>query len=130
MTAAFPASRSLGPFDEGMILSYVSAAGDDNPVHQDAAVARAAGFANILVPGMLLAAHIAHALEETPTVQELRGLSTRFARPVLPGQTLRLEARPIAQHPKDRMVMILRLKVHGPDGLVVMGEAEVRLSPA
>jgi acyl dehydratase len=113
-----------------MILSYVVAAGDDNPLHQDAAIARAAGFPNILVPGLLLAAHIARTLEEAPAVHALRALSTRFARPVLPGQALRMDARPVALHPEDRMVTILRLKVQGPDGLVLMGEAEVRLSPA
>lgn len=115
----------LGPFDAKTVLAYASAALDDNPIHRDPAMAAKAGFADILVPGMLIMAHIARQLDGAPQVARIRALSSRFARPVLPGQALSLSGQAVARTAAGDT--ILRLKVTGPDGLAIMAEAEVSL---
>ena len=126
MSAAF-GPLPIGPFDAATVRAYAQAAGDDNPLHQDPALAARAGFADILVPGMLVMAHIARALAGLPAVAATRALSTRFARPVLPGQALVLTGQRVARTPGGDS--IYRLKVTGPEGLAIMAEAELTLLP-
>lgn len=121
---------ALGPFDRAAVIAYVEAAGDDNPLHRDPAAARQAGFGDIIVPGMLLMAHIARLLEAMPSVAALRALNARFARPVLPGQPMQLSGHAVARARGPEAATILRLKLSGPDGLAVMAEAELRMHPA
>lgn len=67
---------------------------DDNPLHADPAVARAAGFERPILHGLATYALAGHALLRQcaggdPT--RLRTLDVRFAAPVYPGETLRTE---------------------------------------
>ena len=115
----------IGPFDAASIRAYAQAAGDDNPLHRDARVAGQAGFGDILVPGMLIMAHVARAMAEVPGLAATCALNARFLRPVLPGQALVLTGQRVALGPGGRP--IYRLKVMGPEGLALMAEAEVTL---
>lgn len=115
----------IGPFDVATVRAYAQAARDDNPLHRDARMAARAGFGDILVPGMLIMAHIARALAQAPGVAGITALSTRFARPVLPGQALVLRGQRVARSVTG--ASIYRLKVTGPEGLAIMAEAEVTL---
>jgi acyl dehydratase len=67
---------------------------DDNPLHADPAVARAAGFERPILHGLATYGLAARALirrcaGDDPT--RLRTLDVRFAAPVFPGETLRTE---------------------------------------
>lgn len=67
---------------------------DDNPLHADPAVARAAGFERPILHGLATYGLAARALirqcaGDDPT--RLRTLEVRFAAPVFPGETLRTE---------------------------------------
>jgi len=126
MTAAL-GPLPIGPFDAAALRAYAQAARDDNPLHHDAQMAARAGFGDILVPGMLIMAHIARALAQAPGVARITALSTRFARPVLPGQALVLRGQRVARTASGDS--IYRLKVTGPEGLVIMAEAEVTHHP-
>lgn len=67
--------------------------GDDNPMHRDPAVARAAGFARPILHGLCTfgVAGVA-VLEATGCAPErLASLSARFTAPVYPGETLRTD---------------------------------------
>ncbi|WP_204327557.1 MaoC family dehydratase, partial [Stenotrophomonas maltophilia] len=46
--------RHFGPVDAATIAGYARASGDDNPIHVDAAAARAIGLDGPIVQGMLL----------------------------------------------------------------------------
>jgi acyl dehydratase len=68
--------------------------GDDNPLHADPAVARAAGFERPILHGLATYGLAARALirqcaGDDPT--RLRTLDVRFAAPVFPGETMRTE---------------------------------------
>ena len=68
--------------------------GDNNPLHADPAVARAAGFERPILHGLASYGIAAHAVirqcaDLNPT--RLRSIEARFASPVYPGETLRTE---------------------------------------
>lgn len=68
--------------------------GDDNPVHVDPAVAKAAGFERPILHGLCSFGVSGHALLKTlcdwdPT--RLQEIGCRFSAPVYPGETLRVE---------------------------------------
>lgn len=68
---------------------FARLSGDYNPVHMDAAHARAAGFGDVIVHGMCtLGAAARAAVLAAPGGSLLKGLDVRFANPVLPGETV------------------------------------------
>jgi len=82
------------PVSDDQALRYAAASGDDNPIHTDPATAEAAGLPGCILHGLCTMAFaqrdlIAHYAQGAP--QRLQELAVRFARPVFPGDTLRLE---------------------------------------
>jgi NAD(P)-dependent dehydrogenase (short-subunit alcohol dehydrogenase family)/acyl dehydratase len=72
---------------------YAAASGDNNPIHLDPATARAAGLPGVILHGLCTMAFAQRDLVNAlcgGDPRQLRRLGVRFARPVLPGQTLRL----------------------------------------
>ncbi len=71
------------------IRSYAEASGDRNPLHLDDAVARAAGFDDVIAHGMLTMGHLASAVErwlgEDAFVRRMRA---QFRSPVFAGETI------------------------------------------
>jgi acyl dehydratase len=68
--------------------------GDDNPLHADPAVARAAGFARPILHGLCTLGVAGHALLRSCCAYDparMRSLALRFSAPVFPGETLRTE---------------------------------------
>jgi acyl dehydratase len=68
--------------------------GDDNPLHADPAVARAAGFARPILHGLCTLGIAGHALLRSCCAYDparMRSLALRFSAPVFPGETLRTE---------------------------------------
>lgn len=73
---------------------YAEASGDHNPIHLDEAVARQAGLPGTILHGLCTMALAQRDLIETVCggdPRRLRSLAVRWAKPVLPGETLRLE---------------------------------------
>src|SRR5690606_10996378 len=66
--------------------------GDLNPLHIDPTFARAAGFDRPILHGLALYGIVAKAIVDSVLggdVTRLRGLSVRFAGPLLPGEAIR-----------------------------------------
>ncbi len=113
--------------DADQTFRYAEASGDHNPIHLDAAFARSVGLPGIIVHGMCTMAFAAravttHACADDP--RRLKRLAVRFARPVLPGQTLTTHLWPV-----DRQAGLERwaFDTLNPDGKAVLqdGLAEV-----
>ena len=73
---------------------YADASGDHNPIHVDERVARAAGLPGVILHGLCTMAFaardlVAHYAPGQP--ERLASIGVRFAKPVLPGQTLQLQ---------------------------------------
>ncbi len=104
-------ARTLGPFDAAAVAAYAAASGDDNPLHVDAALARAAGFSAPPVHGMLIMAAIEPALAQWRPDLRLKRLSGTFAEPLLVGEDARLVARVVRADDREAL---LRVSVQGP----------------
>jgi acyl dehydratase len=66
------------PITRAVIARYAAAAGDPNPIHLDAAAARAAGFPDVFAQGMLVMAYLGSAVTDAVPPKSLRSLTTRF----------------------------------------------------
>ena len=108
------------------VRAYAGASGDLNPLHQDDAVARAAGFPGIIAHGMFTMGHLATAVVAwAGDADAVTSITSQFRAPVAMGETitaggrvtsvdLRLahgDARPVG-HARARR----RHRVPGPQG--------------
>lgn len=88
----FTTSRTL---TRDQITAYAEGSGDRNPIHLDDAVARAAGLPGVIAHGLLTLSTVVQALVDGVaggSSIRLRAVRARFARPVLPGDTLQIGA--------------------------------------
>ena len=83
---AFEVSRVVTPED---VKAYADASGDQNPLHQDDEVARAAGFPGIVAHGMYTMGTLASAIVGwAGDVEALVRMKVQFRAPVFMGETI------------------------------------------
>ena len=71
------------------VKAYADASGDQNPLHQDDVVARAAGFPGVVAHGMFTMGTLASALlQRLGDAATLERLSAQFRSPVFVGETI------------------------------------------
>ena len=71
------------------VKAYADAGGDQNPLHQDDAVARAAGFPGIIAHGMFTMGHLAALVSRWAGGPErIRRLTAQFRGPVYMGEEI------------------------------------------
>jgi acyl dehydratase len=112
--------------DHAAVAAFVAASGDDNPLHSDIAAARAAGFDDIVVPGMLIMGQMAEVLRGWPACDRIGWFLCRFVDPVAVGTALRCEGRIVARDPSGGV--IARMTAGVGRRFVVVGE--VLIHPA
>jgi acyl dehydratase len=100
--AAAAASRVVTvrqTLDADQTYRYAEVSGDHNPIHLDPGVARALGLPGIIVHGLCTMAFVGRAVLEAADGDpaRLRRLAVRFARPVLPGQTITTHVWPAGE---------------------------------
>ena len=112
--------------DHALIAAYLAASGDDNPLHRDPVLARGAGYADILVPGMLVMGQISEVLTAWPGCASIDWILCRFVDPVVVGTRLRCEGRVVAADPSGGVVV--RLTAGVGRRYAVVAEAVIRLA--
>jgi acyl dehydratase len=76
------------------IKAYADASGDQNPIHQDDAIARSVGLPGVIAHGMLNYGLLSRALTDwLGDPARLRRLTVRFSNMVQPGDTVRCRGR-------------------------------------
>lgn len=116
------------------VKAYADAGGDQNPLHQDDAVARAAGFPGIIAHGMFTMGHLAACVTRWAGGPErVRRLSAQFRAPVYMGEEIVAGGR-VKAVDIERGVALLECWVSVErDGQkewpIKRGEAEVLLDP-
>jgi acyl dehydratase len=123
------APTPLGALDAAAIERYARASGDDNPVHLDAAAARAIGLSDRVAHGMLVMGRLSRLAIDWRADAVLEAIECRFTRPVPAGSLLSGEGR-VAR--VDALAaghrVILRLLARDAGGAIAaMGEATLRL---
>ncbi len=114
------------------VKAYAEAGGDANPLHQDDAVARAAGFPGIVAHGMFTMGHLAACIAEWAGGPErVRRMTSQFRAPVYMGEEIVAGGR-VKSVDAERAIAVLEcwVKVER-DGQtewpIKRGEAEVLL---
>ncbi len=121
--------HSVGPLDGQALRRYADVSGDDNPLHLDPAIAKQAGLAERPIHGMLIMGHFEPMLRAWRPDLVLIGLSAKFLRPVLAGQTFEISGRVVRTTGGDCPNVVLRVMAHGAGHELAM-VAEAKLAPA
>jgi len=111
---ALPAWALHTPIDAAWVRRYAAASGDDNPLHVDPAIARAAGFSGPIVPGMMLLGLCERAIRAWYPDAEIQRLAGRFLQPVVTPAALTLTGR-VALVNAMEGTFILRIVVGAPN---------------
>ena len=80
---------------EDQPIRYAHASGDNNPIHTDPEIAKAAGFPSVILHGLCTMAFTGQAVVENKLkgdITKLRDISVRFSKPVFPQDTLKIDA--------------------------------------
>ncbi len=119
----------LGRLDAAAIARYAQASGDDNPVHLDAAAARAIGLSDQIAHGMLVMGRLSRLALEWRAGAVLEALECRFTRPVPVGSVLNGDGRVarVDALPDGHRVILRLLARDAAGAIAAMGEATLRL---
>jgi len=114
------------------VKAYADAGGDHNPLHQDDAVARAAGFPGVIAHGMFTMGHMAAAVVRwAGDPAAILAISAQFREPVFIGERIEAGGRVRNVDPVTRTVTLGTWVSLERDGQtrwpVKKGEATVRL---
>jgi acyl dehydratase len=126
-----PLSRVVAP---EAVKAYADAGGDQNPLHQDEAFARAAGFPWIIAHGMFTMGHLAACLSRWAGGPEhIRRLTAQFRAPVFMGEEIVAGGRVKAVDVEQGVALIecwVTVERHGQtEWPIKRGEADVLLDP-
>jgi len=126
-----PLSRVVTP---EAVKAYADAGGDQNPLHQDEAFARAAGFPGIIAHGMFTMGYLAACLSRWAGGPErIRRLTSQFRAPVFMGAEIVAGGRVKAVDVEQRVAVIecwVTVERNGKkEWPIKRGEAEVLLDP-
>jgi acyl dehydratase len=112
------------------VVDYIRISGDDNPIHRDAAAARAAGFEREVVHGLLVTSLVSRMLgTQLPgpgTI--LLGVDLRYLRPVHVDEQLSVSVE-VASVREDKPIAGLNVIVQTTED-VIRGEVVVKLPPS
>lgn len=125
-----PLERTVGRED---LVTYAELSGDRNPLHQDDAVARAAGFDGVIAHGMFTMGHLAACLDRWVGGEgDVVRLSAQFRSPVSVGETILATGRVRSVDPGSGTIVAELWVTVERDGTtehaVRKGEAEIRLT--
>ena len=125
-----------GPITRDDIKRYALASGDDNPIHQDEAYAKASGAPTVFAMGMLPAGYVAHAVADWfGGPQHLRRFKVRFTTRVWPGDEIVCRGKVESISGRNVKVAVQAFRRgDGPDGLdlereqvAITAEADIEL---
>ena len=126
----------FGPISREDIVRYAQASGDDNPIHQDEAYARAQGAPTVFAMGMLPAGYLATAIAHwIGGPEHLRRFKVRFTTRVWPEDEIVCGGRVISiEGGIVKATVEARRRGDGPEGAgiekeetAIIGEADIEL---
>jgi acyl dehydratase len=115
------------------VKAYADAGGDENPLHQDDAFARSAGFPGIIAHGMFTMGHMAAAVVAWAGEPDaVLAISAQFRAPVFMGETIVAGGRVRSVEERPAIAVLetwVKLERNGrTEWPVKKGEARVRLA--
>src|SRR6266478_8224563 len=89
------------PVQQIQLTRYAGASGDFNPIHQDAAFAKAAGMGDVFAHGMLSMGFVAQAVTDWSGAGTVRKIGVRFTALVRLKDVVTCKGRVLAKSSKD-----------------------------
>jgi acyl dehydratase len=121
-----PFSRTV---TQDQINAYADASGDHNPIHLDPEFARSVGLPGTIAHGMLEMGILAEAIASwAGGSPNLIGLSCRFSKPLLPGDTIICSGTVISVDDAGVATLSVAAASDRGDRVLTNGRATVRLS--
>ena len=121
-----PLSRTV---TQEQINAYAEAAGDPNPIHLDPDFARSVGLPGTIAHGMLEMGILADAIASWAGGSgNLLGLSCRFSKPLLPGDTIICTGTVVSVDDAGVAILEVGASSDRGDRVLTNGRATVRLS--
>ena len=121
-----PFSRTV---TQDQIKAYADASGDHNPIHLDPEFARSVGLPGTIAHGMLEMGILAEAVASwAGGSANLLGLSCRFSKPLLPGDTIVCTGTVISVDDAGVATLSVAAASDRGDQVLTNGRATVRLS--
>jgi len=116
------------PIQQIQLTRYAGASGDFNPIHQDAAFAKAAGMGDVFAHGMLSMGFVAQSVTDWLGAGSVRKLNVRFAAIVRLGDVVTCRGKIVTKRPpkdgNDPYLVDLELWVENQKGeKVITGKA-------
>jgi acyl dehydratase len=109
------------------IAAYAEASGDRNPIHLDPDFARSVGLPGTIAHGLLEMAILAEAVARwCGGYERLLELGCRFAKPLLPGETITCTGRVVSVDAETAVVAVSAASSRG-ERVLTNGRAVVRL---
>jgi acyl dehydratase len=121
--------KDFPPITRATLALYAGASGDNNAVHIDSDVAKAAGFDDVFAQGMLVMAYMGQALTEVAPQECLRQFSARFIAVTQLGARLGCVGKagePYDENNERRVAFDLEMRDQN-DQVKLMGRAVVAL---
>lgn len=131
LSAGLPLFTSSRVVTRGDVKAYADASGDQNPLHQNDAVARAAGFPGVIAHGMFTMGTLASAIVgRFGDDARLERLGAQFRSPVFVGETIECGGRVRSVDEQTRTAVLdvwVRVERDGvQEWPIRRGEAQVR----
>jgi acyl dehydratase len=121
--AALPA-MALPGISAAAVTTYCEVTGDDNPTHRDLTAAAAAGFPDLVVPGMLVAAQVERLIAAWHPLVRIVDMDVRFIVPLMVDRDFVLEAR-VVDVGAGRGDAVLRVKARCGDATFAVAEVRI-----
>src|SRR3989442_6002035 len=121
------------PVQQIQLTRYAGASGDFNPIHQDAAFAKASGMGDVFAHGMLSMGFVAQSVTDWLGVGTVRKIGVRFAALVRLGDVITCRRRVVAKRPpqEDEGPHLVDLEIsaqHHKGENVITGKATAALA--
>ncbi len=94
------------PIEQIQLTRYAGASGDFNPIHQDAAFAKAAGMGDVFAHGMLSMGFVAQAVTDWAGAGTVRKIGVRFAALVRLKDVVTCRGRVLSTSTKDGLNLV------------------------
>src|SRR3546814_2164234 len=124
-----PSTVSGHPFTRGQLALFAGGSGDHNAIHIDSDVAKAKGFEDVIVPGMLVMAQLGKMLTDWAGPSSVRRWNVRFTNitPVLATPTYFAEVQEQTNVDGEPFLRLALCVVAEGVGEVVRGEALIAM---
>jgi acyl dehydratase len=122
--------KTFPPITRHALAMYCGGSGDHNPIHVDSDFAKASGYPDVFVHGMLVMAYLGRSLTDTVSASAVRSYSVRFVAVTQVHSEITCEGvvTEVFEEGGERLARVSLLAKDQAEQVKLRGEAVVRLN--